>query len=113
MKLLSIIALLLAFNTANAETPFYVCGLGEVQKIATLDPIGSDLKDAPLAPSEVTFLERAIDDKFDCDEGVELLGAELATKGSQKVYFAAKCSKDSLGTKKVKIELNCKDDYLN
>ena len=113
----AIISLLALFfvQSANAEIPFYVCGYGTIEKIATLDMGPQELKDAPLAPSEVQYLEAAFDAEYDCDEGVELIGSVLASESNQirNVKYEARCSKDSLGKKVVSLGLTCVEDYLN
>ncbi len=98
---------------ALAEVPSYNCGYGDIATLAKYDGTSSQLKVKNLSEAESAYMEVAFDDAWNCDEGVELLGADFDYAKGKKVVYKALCSKDSLGTHTVSLTLACKETYLN
>ncbi len=112
MKSIIFFITLLTSALAFAEVPSYSCSYAESTALAKYDGTSSQLKVMNLSENEATYMEAAFDDAWNCDEGVELLGAEFDYTQGKKVVYKALCSKDSLGTNTVSLTLSCEETYL-
>ena len=114
MKSIILILSIFLASTVQAKVPVHVCGFGEVTKVAMKDGIGSTVSMMPLLIEEKSYLESEMDNKWDCDEGVDLLGAgKKDFKGKNQVVLNAMCSKDSMRIYKVELVLDCQEAYLD
>jgi|GEM_PF-4850270 len=107
-SILIVIAISLSAPLALAEMPSYSCSKGDIENIVTYSPISFEVRD--LSEDEVVALEKMIDAKYDCNEGVEILDT---VKDGAGVSLIAVCSVDSLGSKTVLFPLDCEETYLN
>jgi hypothetical protein len=108
MKVLFVlVSLLFVVNVAQAESPVYVCGSKTVEAIASLDFESGDFEQLPMSQEQRKFLTWEIDGLWNCDEGVQLLGAEPSDSESYLMHYVARCSTDSLGTREVRLPLTC------
>ncbi len=110
MRLLLMAAVLFSSFQASAFVTFYFCGLGDIQEITWFSSTGIESGERELTSSEVATLESTFDSLYNCDEGVDLLGAVHLSNGAE---YKAICNADSLGSKEVRLKLSCEKMYVN
>lgn len=103
-RILFSIVILFSVNLMANET-YFICNHGDAHAVASYDEAGT-IYNTQLDDFRAEILKTAFDDRFNCDEGVELLGAVKTDSGAQ---YLADCSADSLGTATVRIDLVCQD----
>ena len=108
-KILIIGAALMLSTSAYAELPNHTCSYAGVEDVARWDGTSS-IEARALTEAEVAKVADAIDDEYSCNEGVDLLSVERQGGGA---VLNAVCHADSMGSLAVKIELTCKEYYLN
>ena len=96
------IAILATVALAQANITF--CNYGEVSNIVNYDQETFTMSARPLNDSEVKLLQNYVDDNWNCDEGVELIGPEKDEDGAS---YKAVCYADSLGSATVSLKLSC------
>ncbi|NQZ20304.1 MAG: hypothetical protein HRT44_13765 [Bdellovibrionales bacterium] len=96
------IAILAMGSLAKANITF--CSYGEINNIVNYDQETFTLSARALNDSEVKLLQSYVDDSWNCEEGVELIGPEKDENGAS---YKAVCYADSLGSATVSLKLSC------
>ena len=101
-RVILLISLLFSINLM-ASADHMVCNYGDAHAVASYDSVGT-LSQVKLDDFRAKIMMDAFDDAYNCNEGVELLGAVKTEAGAD---YLADCAIDSLGVFQVKLTLTC------